>query len=208
MKPEIFLDMDGVIVDYVVNLSKLFNVPLDVMYSRWPAGVYSVHAALGVTDENTWKIIDGEPDEIWSTMPQYQWSRKLFDYCKAAGDTYILSAPRDCPGCFSGKAKWIYEFAGTDFDKIHLTKFKWHCARYDRILIDDKEQNIAEWEEHGGHGILFPNHGNKLHRFKTDPLSHVIPELDRLTAKIKESKEWKEQLKTLLRTCWRKAGIG
>lgn len=180
----IYLDMDGVLVDYPVAIAKFFEVPLDKLYENWPVGVYAIYHAIDRPDAEVWDAIRKAPDTVWTSMPEHAWARSLFDKCNETADTYVLSSPINSPTCVSGKVKWLHAFAGESFYKYILTHFKTNCARWDHILIDDKEQNVTDWETYGGEAILFPHHGNRLHALKKDPMSYVLPELERVQRRI------------------------
>lgn len=180
----IFLDLDGVIVDYVPSMALFFGVPVDELYKRWTPGVYEICHALG-KDKNIWSEVWDAPETIWSEMPEFPWARELFNKCNETAETFILTSPINSGTCVSGKVKWIHTFAGREYRNYILTHFKFNCARWDHILIDDREDNINFWEAEGGKGILFPNHGNRLHPAKTDPMSYFIPELSRIVDQIK-----------------------
>jgi 5'(3')-deoxyribonucleotidase len=184
----IFLDLDGVIVDYVPGIAAFFGMPVDELYGKWPPGVYEICHALG-KGKDVWAEVWDAPETTWSEMPEFPWSRTLFEKCNETAETFILTSPINSGTCVSGKVKWIHSFAGRDYRKYILTHFKYNCARWDHVLIDDREYNVGLWEKEGGEGILFPSHGNRLYQMKADPMSYLLPELDRVTSKIRRREQ-------------------
>lgn len=182
---KIYLDMDDVIVNYAYNVATHFGITMDELYQRWPVGVYQIYHAIGKPDEDVWNTIRRQPPEFWGTMPEFPWSRELFDLSNSLAETWILTSPINSWTCAGGKVQWLHKFAGEDFYQYIIGKPKWDCARWDKILVDDKEDNINKFAAAGGIGILFPAHGNRLHEHKNDPMSVVAPLLKEHVARIK-----------------------
>lgn len=178
---KIYLDMDDVLVNYAFNVAKHFGLTMDELYARWPVGVYQIYHAVGKPDEDVWRQVRSQPPEFWASMPEFPWSRELFNFAKGLGDEMeILTSPINSWTCVAGKVQWLHKFAGDDFYQYHIAKSKWDCAQYNHILVDDKEDNINRFCEKGGHGVLFPAHGNRLHAHKNDPMPLVAAELTKL----------------------------
>jgi len=182
---KVYLDMDDVLVNYAHNVAKHYNLTMDELYANWTPGVYQIYHALKQPDPEVWREIRSQPPEFWASMPQFAWSRELFDLCNSLGETWILTSPINAWSCAAGKVQWLHEFAGDDFYQYHIGKAKWDLARWDKILIDDKEDNINQFRREGGIGILFPAHGNELHKHKNDPMSVVVPQLKENVERIK-----------------------
>jgi hypothetical protein len=190
---KIYVDLDGVLVFLDAGIAECLGMTMDEMYSKWTKGIYSVSAGLNIPSIDIWKAAGkrSEDKNFWAELPEYPWAKELWEKCNDLADTAILTAPIwSCPelvpACLSGKGMWMQKFTGNPkFDKYHITQAKQDCARWDRILIDDREENIAKFTEAGGKGILFPYHGNRLHHLKDNPLPVVFEELDRMINEIK-----------------------
>lgn len=172
---KIYLDMDDVLVNYAYSVAQHFNVPMAELYARWPRGEYQIYHGLGLPDKHVWEEIKRQPPEFWGNMPEFPWSRELFNLSRSLGETWILTSPINSWSCAGGKVQWLHKFAGEEFYQYHIGKAKWDLGRWDKILVDDKEDNITQFVRDGGVGILFPAHGNKLSRHKDDPMSVVAP---------------------------------
>jgi len=186
----ILVDLDGVLVNTNISTAAALGMTLDEYLEKWPKGSWCVSEAFGQLAYDKWHEAASTSEEFWSEMPEYSWARRLWDACEKIAPTYILSC------CVSGKMKWIYRFTGDPkFNRAILTKTKETCARWNHVLIDDKEGNIDKFIEEGGEGVLFPSNGNRLHRHSKDPCAHVLPELESIVKRIKRKemgKTWPE----------------
>lgn len=119
MKKILYVDMDGVLVDFENGIFKL--TPEDqVLYK----GRYDDYTGF-------FAFLDPMPDAIESF-------RKLFDKY----DTYILSSPSmGNPSSFTDKFLWVKRFLPEAQNKLILSKFK-NLNKGD-ILIDDRTKNGA-----------------------------------------------------------------
>lgn len=141
MVSKIFLDMDGVIVNFRGQCEK-FNC----------INGNSV----------AWDVIRGAGSEFWENMewlPEgkefYTWLVKL---CSQEDiDLYILSAVNYSEGK-AGKLTWLKK--NTKFDKHHIiiTNFGYEKAYYaeqDAVLIDDFRKNCEVFADNGGQFVKY-----------------------------------------------------
>lgn len=132
----IFIDLDGVLADFV--------------------GHARAHGKFTADGRTKWSELDYQ---WWSTMPAYPGAKEFYDAAVKLGGVRFLSAPIPAEECFSGKARWVQDFvpergrfilrdlilcAGAD---------KGYLAAANRILIDDRRDNISDWVAAGGIGI-------------------------------------------------------
>jgi hypothetical protein len=134
---EIFLDLDGVIADFETHIA--------TQNKRKPDGKID------------WDALDYQ---WWSTMPAYTGAKAFYDHLKAIAPVKFLTGPVLIEDCYSGKAAWVKKFV-PESGKFILSdliicpsKEKHLLARPNNILIDDRENNIKDWEAAGGIGIL------------------------------------------------------
>lgn len=117
--------------------------------------------------------LDIERDKnFWANIPVMANIEQLLNVAKSYGELFVLSKT---PGAkhFNGgdvyvafvadeKRKWILKHLNKFFDAKHTIICKGkkgeliHPTKTD-ILIDDRQENIDEWNAHGGTGILFTN---------------------------------------------------
>lgn len=139
MRPMIYLDMDGVLVDFELGviqlLGKVFNDDWDTL------------------PESFFKNLPKQPDA------DYLVDRVMFSSWEFGYNVGILTAiprRRFFPLAEQHKREWIEE--NYPFIKIFKTgpyavDKQTHCKPGD-ILIDDSHLNIPQWNAVGGHGIL------------------------------------------------------
>ena len=140
----IYLDMDGVVADFNAYAKEILG------YSTPGGKRYSLE---------DWAKIAANP-RFYYELDQCPWANQLVDACvELSTDVKFLTAiPRanDVPWCFTDKVLWAQKrwptipvwFGPYSHDKHH------HCKPGD-ILIDDRNDNIVDWNSAGGQGILF-----------------------------------------------------
>ena len=95
----------------------------------------------------------------WKGIPAYDGARDFYDTVKKNGPVRFLTAPVPRPDGFEGPAEWTQKFGnGNKFALLDIivcrSKDKMLLARPDKILIDDRKENIDAWTRAGGIGIL------------------------------------------------------
>jgi len=146
----IYCDMDGVLTDFVKAMQDI----------GWTGSLDFKHSEIN----KMWKLIDSHGGSIfWSNMPWIKGGKELWAFIKDK-DPYILtSAGRNVshgPGRKRklGKEMWVERELGAQYlvnmsvvpDKRLKAKF----ARSNAVLIDDEKQNIDDFIQAGGMGIL------------------------------------------------------
>ena len=142
--PRIYLDMDGVLFDFVKNIEKTTGLTID----QW--------TKLGRKER--WDPIIANK-KFWSDGPWLNEGKKLFNFVKKY-QPHILSAYVEHahdPNCIPGKRKWAMRNTGIPSNKINLVmrSQKKNYASPGSILIDDYEKNTKEFTARGGTGITF-----------------------------------------------------
>ena len=159
MKPKIFLDMDGVLVDLLAGIEKFYGYPVE----RSHEGIPKLLQEMYMEREEFWTSLTSD---FWANLPKM----KDADMILALVEPYkpvILSAH---PGvgiaqCIEGKTRWLTENLPEymqDDRYIFSGRVKGHLAHPNAILIDDHENTISAWNANGGDGILVPRQGNSL----------------------------------------------
>jgi len=138
--------------------SILIFVDMDDVLAQW-----SAHAAATSEDFREGRMNEfyrSLDEDWWVSIPAFDGARDFYDELSDIGKTKILSGVLFHPDCFSGKTKWLQNFfpdkgpfALADFIACRSTD-KELVAGKDRILIDDRKDNIDAWEKAGGIGIL------------------------------------------------------
>jgi len=160
-KIKIFLDMDGVISDWLGAACKLCDIDLDDKDTR--DGIKEANGYLeGFVDEKLlWSKIEEAGVGFWENLELFPWGKKLYNKLKGLGDEFsILSSPGKFTEIASiackGKVLWLDNHFNNKEDYI-LAYNKSLCASENTILIDDSQHKIDPFIASGGHGFLWPD---------------------------------------------------
>lgn len=159
-KPTVYLDMDGVIADFFGGVEKLYGV------SHWKQ----------LTSDKTKDLRQDVIDRItgtnfFETLPKFPSADTLINMIKkyTGGRFTILTSP--LRGDHDNSARWKKSWINQNIEKPNETIISGRKEKYAvtngraNILVDDRPVNIKNWQDNGGHGILYQ--ANK------DPLSKI-----------------------------------
>jgi hypothetical protein len=161
-KPDVYVDMDGVIADFFSALAKFRGT------AHWKdEGEMSV--------EDSIKAIAGT--DFFSTLPVIPTAKQLISTVKSftGGEWHICSSPLrgDHENSKKHKISWLSE-NGFDPTSIIITGRKEsHAVTKDNqnfrpnILIDDKPENIQRWQGRNGIGIRYQANKDNVSRVQT-----------------------------------------
>lgn len=157
---KIFVDMDGVLTDFVGQCEILFERKLN----PWPEpGNYATDKLLGLTPTEFWGKIDSMKEVFWTGMRKTSEATQLLELCvRVAGkdNVAILTSPSQNPWCHYGKAMWIKNHFPSFQRNLLIGACKHMCAQQDSVLIDDYDENVAKFRGAGGSAILVPRPWN------------------------------------------------
>jgi len=151
----IFLDMDGVLCDFVSAAMRVHG--REFVASEWPKGEWDIAKVLGISVGEFWRKINNT-DGFWVMLDRYPWSSSLYLELWAMDKVVIATAPSRCPSSYSGKRIWL-DKRSID-SHVMFGSSKHLMAAPGRILIDDGQHNIDAWKAAGGQAILFPQPWN------------------------------------------------
>lgn len=177
----IFLDMDGVAVNFMDRALRVHHLDQQQIIANWPIGVWDVCEVIGMTPEKFWGEIDRWTEAFWADLFAYSWFDELIKTVEefAPQDWYFLTSPSRFHRSSSGKVLWIQRAFGESFRRYILTEHKHLLAKPGAVLIDDSDSNVARFREAGGEAVLFPQPWNSLGPFG-DPVAHVRASLLKL----------------------------
>jgi len=144
MKFKLYLDMDGVITDFMGRFKELFKV--DVAAYETEHGVESI-----------WKPINEHGVKFWANIPWTYDGHRLWRYVKKFDPIIISARPKLTLSKFvaPGKQIWLDKEVGKHVARhIGRRKDKIKLCQFGRVLIDDYEKTVIEWRERGGIGIV------------------------------------------------------
>lgn len=166
----IFLDMDGVLADFVGAAGKIhLFTEADLKPGE------DVTLSLGMTPRDFWAPIDALGESFWENLEEYPWTDELIDLAQHwnKDEWCILSAPSHSPSCLAGKMKWLQRKFGWDFRRFifapktqkHRLGISYATPRVERLsgqsyfantLIDDNDGNCQRFVAAGGSAVVFP----------------------------------------------------
>ena len=143
---KIYCDMDGVLTDFE---QRFINSNPEKLTPDQYITKYG--------EEKMWDLIDEDNKvKFWVGMPWMPDGKQLWDYIKDKQPT-LLSAPSRKPQSRLGKRLWVKNnLPGTPLILASAEKKQNYSGR-NKILIDDRPDNIAQWKSQGGIGILHTN---------------------------------------------------
>jgi hypothetical protein len=157
---KLFLDMDGVLTDFTAACEKLGD---NMMF--W----------YGNDRELFWKKITYAGIEFWSEMSWMPGGQELHGFLRSSGlcPTILSALPgperiKALTNAKEGKIKWLRKELGPSYAETAILCYRPEKALQSgvaRILIDDNSENIREWEEAGGIGILHKNSSRTIRCF-------------------------------------------
>jgi len=141
MDYKIYLDMDGVLVDFDQQFKDLTGM--------MPREFEAKHGSTGF-----WEAIDKAGVGFWRGMSWMPGGEALYNRASQF-DHELLSSPSRSELSKIGKRLWRRD--KTPSTKLTLSRsyLKKNYAAPNHILIDDREDNIQQWRDAGGIGILY-----------------------------------------------------
>ena len=150
-------------VNFVKGACKIHDVNYDRILENWKLGCWNMEEVLGVDAAYFYGKLEEDPD-YWVNLEDYDYAKNMWNRLSQLAPTYVCSTPTYDPNSGRGKMIWMQKFFDKGFRDYILTPRKYMCAAPNHILIDDHEDNIKQFNEAGGIGILFPQFTNHRHK--------------------------------------------
>jgi len=157
---KVYVDLDGVIVDFVKGVKDRFDIDMND-HNQWD----------DFKKEN-WDKVTSLGPKFWSDLPWTKDGKQLWNYVKEYNPVILSAYPKNPGGkeqALSGKRDWLSHHINSNVAKQALLvrseeKKKW--AGDKAILIDDRKDNIQQWINAGGIGILHRNSNDTIKKLK------------------------------------------
>lgn len=183
----IFVDLDGVVVDFLHGYCKLAGVSdkdpdVRSMLKNYESlrDIPRQWANEKLVDQ---RILDAKA-KFWENLKPLPWCDYLFKELERTGkEVYILTSVGKFKDGASAKLHWVQQHM-PQFNSKHIiiTKEKYLLATSESILIDDLSKNTGPFEEHKGYIWHWPNQYKLL-----DGDINIITEIEKLCQYIKEN---------------------
>lgn len=150
-KYTIYCDMDGVLVDFDKGYKDLTGMTTKEADAKGPKFFWEPLSKVG---EKYWSDLEWMPDgkQLWNHIKKYNPS--------------LLSAPSREKSSKTGKQKWVNSnLPGVELI-LRPASQKQKLSGDNKILIDDKKENIEQWKSKGGIGLLHTSTTNTIEQLK------------------------------------------
>lgn len=171
MIDHILLDMDGVLVQWNEAVCELLGKP-GLVVDR-----FKTAECLGISNDEMWESIDDIGADFWANLKPYSWTDELLELVGGFPWTIATAYAQD-ETCSQGKHRWLNNRFGRNFEGMMIGKRKWLMAGPGRVLIDDREKNVIDFDFHGGFGILFPQPWNENRHLCDRRMEYVRDQLE------------------------------
>jgi len=185
------LDLDGVLADVTRGIAKVFGV--DYPYEWKVKGAWRFSEGLGIPepwwlycDYNFWAYLHKTPeaDNIVKLVLNY------FDPKEICICTSLPTSDGDFPlsrvgESVAGKIDWLQKHYPGLASQFLIGPAKHFCAGPNKILIDDRDDNVREFIYEGGIAITLPRPWNILHSHANDPVTYLSFQLAAINARFK-----------------------
>lgn len=159
MTPVCFLDLDGVLVDFVGGAFAAHGRSIPMPDVRWDFPS-QIGFERGASDPAFWELMGRD---FWANLdwtPEGQATLEAVEKVFGHDNIAVMTSPCDTDGAVEGKVAWI---------KKHLPKYR-RCffvgpakdlaAGSSKVLIDDYQANASSFVARGGLSVLPPRPWN------------------------------------------------
>lgn len=172
------LDLDGVLVDFCGPAHTYHNLPYSTGDDYpYPKGLWNIDTLMPITQEEFWKPLGRE---FWANLPWMPDGKRilsLLEWVFSRENICICSCPAKDPLTATGKLDWIKKNMPEYSRQYMLCPQKRFAASNNAILVDDRDKNIEEFEENGGHGVLVPRLWNKKWMHIDNGMWHILEDV-------------------------------
>lgn len=176
-----FIDLDGVLVDFVEGAFKHYGINIPYPEITWD---FPNQAGIPMAD-----FFKPFGKDFWSRLcPTWEFDEIIPAAENKFGkeNVFLCSHPCETDGCITGKAAWIERWLPDYTQRLVLTGRKDVFSGSNRVLIDDRDKNVDDWVKVGGVGIMVPRPWNRLKGTERDVSAHVVNSINRLVLPLSE----------------------
>lgn len=158
MTPVCFLDLDGVLVDFVGGAFRLHGRSVPAADVQW--GFPEQLGFSGVNDPAFWEPMGFD---FWAGLAWTPEGRDVLRSVEAAfGDRVaVMTSPCDTPGAVEGKVAWVRRELPAYRRRFFVGPAKDMAAGPGKVLVDDHDANVDKFVAAGGAAVLVPRPWNR-----------------------------------------------
>ena len=186
LKPKIFVDLDGVIVDFVLPVMARYGASIEGE-AFYPLGfgwdvvgaTNMIRGNRGLKPLSNTEFWDGLNYDFWLNLRCYPLAPQFLQALESVGDVYFATSPTLSSECVAGKFDWIKRQFRHMIRRFFIGADKSVFAGPNAILIDDRDKNVDEFREAGGQAFLIPRPWNRAGhcQLPRHPFDHVVSTL-------------------------------
>lgn len=159
-KPVLYLDLDGVLVDFVRGALRAHGQYIPFPDVRWDFWRQMDGSNGEMTEIEFWKPMGRS---FWEHLPWTPEGKNFLALLEAiAGDRIVLlTSPSDNDGAVDGKIAWIKRELPAYTRRFFVGPPKALAASPMKILVDDYGVNVEKFNDEGGRFVLVPRPWNR-----------------------------------------------
>ena len=179
-----YLDLDGVLVDFVGGALAVHGKHMPAAEVRW--GFPAQIGFSGADDPAFWQPLGFD---FWANLNWTPAGRDLLAGVEAifADRVVLMTSPCDTPGGVEGKVAWVRRNLPGYSRRFFVGPAKHLAAAPGKILVDDHDANCERFRAHGGAAVLVPCPWNQassqVDAHGRPDVQGVLAELARLTTR-------------------------
>jgi len=171
MKPKIYLDMDGVLIDFVGGALKVHNLTDRNIFIKDYFG--------GMGREKFWSAINKAGVDFWANLektPEADELVKVLEFDYGRENILIVTAPTESvvEACVAGKKISMKKHFPHLANQMVFIDNKSLIAHGNAILIDDNETQTDAFVREGGNAVLVPRPWNSAHTSEDENLVRYV----------------------------------
>jgi 5'(3')-deoxyribonucleotidase len=155
MKLKIYIDLDGVIYDWMSSALDVFKIDAKAADNRRILKTYHEGLEMIKSKKEVFNKIESLGASYWENLKLFPWANTLYESLTGLGEVTVLTSPGSWT--YAGRGKMLALKRDFEIKNFILAKKKEVCAAPDCILIDDKKKNVTRFREAGGWAYLWPN---------------------------------------------------
>lgn len=179
-KWKVFCDMDGVLADFLGSVYEAHNRPTPYdnpeAYGKW-----DTEKLWGISVADFWKPVDDLGISFWSNLKKTPEADEIVDLlCSRVGEENVafLTAPHTSPACIPGKYEWLKKNYPIFSKRVIFGSAKEFLAGPNRVLVDDRDKNLTDFNNAGGRSIAVPRLWNSYWRSADQVVETIKTQLD------------------------------